>query len=169
MLRDTPLFFSPSSESCFSLLSCSICWHQASMRPVSACRSRRKQCPSLRHAAGAPGCSDAPFMLTLTLCRDGGGGGREDGSRATSMLSGMVEENFCNLSALLGQLSVWVLQAVLLLADVLPSVRSWVSVSAVSCLDAMLLKRLSLDTHTRVHTHTAWGNLEIKSRADCNF
>ncbi len=131
---------SPSSDSCLSLVSRSICWHQASMRSVSACRSFWNQYPSLRHAE-PPGCSTAPF--TLPACRDGSGGGREDGSSAGSSFS--CSEGLWTLP----QSRLW---WGVLFCEGLPSDCSWDSASVVSCLDAMLVKRLSLDTQ-REETH----------------
>lgn len=88
----------PSSESWLSLVSCSICWHQPSMRPVSACSSFRNQWPSLRHSVPPPpppplwGTLLLLLLLTFPLSSQGSGGGRDEGSSAGSRLSENEDE-----------------------------------------------------------------------------
>lgn len=84
----------PSSDSWLSLTSCSICWHQPSMRPVSACSSFRNQWPSLRQSVPVP---PPPLWEMLSLfpfppSSQGSGGGRHEGSSAGSKLSEKEEE-----------------------------------------------------------------------------
>lgn len=151
----------PSSDSLLSLVSCSICWHQPSMRPVSACSSFRNQLPS-RRQAGVPGWTASPWELQFPVSRLGSGGGSEEGSKAGSRLSGgevdILDEAEvclrCCCSMALSCLSGAVVFAVWLLVqlDVLFSVGvvswgSWGSHS-VFCLEAMLLSRLRLQRQT---------------------
>lgn len=82
----------PSSESWLSLVSCSICWHQPSMRPVSACSSFRNQWPSLRHSVPPPPVCGTLPLLPFPLSSQGSGGGRDEGSSAGSRLSEKEEE-----------------------------------------------------------------------------
>lgn len=82
----------PSSESWLSLVSCSICWHQPSMRPVSACSSFRNQWPSLRHSVPPPPLWGTLLLLPFPLSSQGSGGGKDDGSSAGSRLSEKEEE-----------------------------------------------------------------------------
>lgn len=147
----------PSSESLLSLVSCSICWHHPSMRPVSACRSFRNQLPSRRQAS-VPGWAASPWELQFPVSRLGSGGGSEDGSKAGSRVSGgelgileVCLRGCCSmaLSCLLGVVvpSVWLLvQLVVLFSVGGASWDSWGSVS-VFCLEAMLLSRLRLQKH----------------------
>lgn len=85
----------PSSESWFSLVSCSICRHQPSMRAVSACSSFRNQWPSLLHSVPPlPNWGRLLLLLLLPfpLSSHGSGGGRDEGSRAGSRLSEKEDE-----------------------------------------------------------------------------
>lgn len=149
----------PSSESLLSLVSCSICWHHPSMRPVSACSSFRNQLPSLRHA-GVVGWTASPWLLQFPDSRLGSGGGNEEGSKAGSRVSGgemdildgaeLCLSGCCSmaLSCPFGAVfTVWLLaQLVVLFSMGAASLGSWGSVS-VFCLEAMLLSRLRLQTH----------------------
>lgn len=142
-----------SSERLLSLVSCSICWHQPSMRPVSACSSFRNQFPSLRHA-GVLECTPSPWELQFPDSRLGSGGGREEGSKAGSRVSGGELDildgadvclRWCCSMALSCPLVVELLRIWLLVQLVAFSVgvasNDWDSTS-VFCLEAMLLSRL---------------------------
>lgn len=75
--------YQPSSERLFSLVSWSIWRHHPSNLSVSACSSFWNQYPSLRQA---PGCVGSDGVL-VDVSSQGSGGGREEGSRAGSLLS----------------------------------------------------------------------------------
>ena len=150
----------PSSEILLSLVSCSICWHQPSMRPVSACRSFRNQLPS-RRQAGVPVWTLSPWLLPFPDSKLGSGGGNEEGSRAGSRLCGGEVDILggaevclragCSmaLSGPLGAVvfTVWLLVPLAVLFSVgAASWGSWGSVS-VFCLEDMLLSRLRLQRH----------------------
>lgn len=77
----------PSSESWLPLVSCSICWHQPSIRPVSACSSFRNQWPSLRQSVPPPPLCGTVPLFSFPLSSQGSGGGRDEGSSAGSILS----------------------------------------------------------------------------------
>lgn len=152
----------PSSERLLSLVSCSICWHQPSMRPVSACRSFRNQFPSRRHA-GVLECTPSPWELQFPGSRLGSGGGREEGSKAGSRVSGGKLDvldgadvclRWCCSMALSCPLVVVLFRVWLLVQLVAFSVGvascGWDSTS-VFCLEAMLLSRLRLQRYGQKH------------------
>lgn len=82
----------PSSESWLSLVSCSICWHQPSMRAVSACSSFRNQWPSLLQSVPPLPNWGRLLLLPFPLSSHGSGGGKDEGSRAGSRLSEKEDE-----------------------------------------------------------------------------
>lgn len=164
----------PSSESWLSLVSCSICWHQPSMRPVSACSSFRNQWPSLRHSVPPPPLWGTLLLLPFPLSSQGSGGGRDEGSSAGSRLSEKEEEllrvverlSICRggggdeLSPVASPLSKescpgvelidWLALLTMTFFSVCLALVTWEMTGmscvseSVSCLEAMLLERLSL-------------------------
>lgn len=150
----------PSSDSLLSLVSWSICWHQPSMRPVSACSSFRNQLPS-RRQAGVLVWTASLWVLQFPVSKLGSGGGSEEGSKAGSRVSGgevdildgaeMCFKGCCSmaLSCALGTVvfTVWLLVQLAVLFSVgVASWGSWGSHS-VFCLEAMLLSLLRLQRH----------------------
>lgn len=138
------------------------------MRPVSACSSFRNQLPS-RRQDGVLGWTESPWGQQFPVSRLGSGGGKEDGSKAGSRVSGveldiLVGGEVClrgccsmALSCPLGAelFTVWLLVQLLVLFTVgAASWGSWGSVS-VFCLEAMLLSRLRLQRH--VQHISSWG------------
>lgn len=140
------------------------------MRAVSACSSFRNQLPS-RRQAGMPAWTVSPWALQFPVSRLGSGGGREEGSKAGSRVSGgevgiLDGAEVClrgcwsmALSCLLGRVvfAVWLLvQLAVLLTVGVVSWGSWGSVS-VFCLEAMLLSRLRLQRHAQTSASDSAG------------
>lgn len=159
----------PSSESWLSLVSCSICWHQPSMRPVSACSSFKNHWPSLRHSVPPPPLWGT--LLLFPLSSQGSGGGREEGSNAGSRLSEKEEELLLVVERLRiclggggeevgsalskesrpgGELMDWLAQLTMTFFSVGLALIKWEMIEmscvseSVSCFEAMLLEWLSL-------------------------
>lgn len=153
------------------------------MRAVSACSSFKNQLPS-RRQAGVPAWTVSPWALQFPVSRLGSGGGREEGSKAGSRVSGgevgiLEGAELClrgcwsmALSCLLGTVvfTVWLLVQLAVLFTVgVVSWGSWGSVS-VFCLEAMLLSRLRLQRQAQTSASDSAGlNRDVSNTFHSEF